>query len=55
MGEDYNKGDTMEKEWKRVIDKHHYLRPIPVGQLNGLVEMDKEWLDKYYQNPGYER
>jgi hypothetical protein len=55
MGEDYNKGDTMEKEWKRQIDKHHYLRPIPVGQLNGLVEMDKDWLDANYQNPGYVR
>ena len=55
MGEDYNKGDTMEKEWKRSIDKHHYLRPIPVGQLNGLVEMDIDWLDANYQNPGYVR
>ncbi len=55
MGEDYNRGDTMEKEWKRDIDKHHYLRPIPVGQLNGLVEMDKDWLDANYQNPGYTR
>ena len=55
MGEDYNKGNTMEKVWNREIDKHHYLRPIPVSQLNGLVEMDKEWLDKYYQNPGYDR
>ena len=55
MGEDYNQGDTMEKEWTRVIDKHHYLRPIPVGQLNGLVEMDKDWLDANYQNPGYVR
>ena len=55
MGEDYNKGDTMEKEWKREIDKHHYLRPIPVGQLNGLVEMDQKWLDANYQNPGYAR
>ncbi|MBO7585507.1 MAG: RagB/SusD family nutrient uptake outer membrane protein, partial [Bacteroidales bacterium] len=55
MGEDYNRGDTMEKEWTRVIDKHHYLRPIPVGQLNGLVEMDKDWLDANYQNPGYVR
>ena len=55
MGEDYNKGDTMEKEWKRDIQKKHYLRPIPVGQLNGLVEMDQDWLDQYYQNPGYVR
>ena len=55
MGEDYNKGDTMEKEWKRDIQKKHYLRPIPVGQLNGLVEMDQDWLDANYQNPGYVR
>ena len=55
MGEDYNRGDTMEKEWKRDIQKKHYLRPIPVGQLNGLVEMDKDWLDANYQNPGYVR
>ena len=55
MGEDYNKGDTMEKEWKRDIQKYHYIRPIPVGQLNGLVEMDQDWLDANYQNPGYSR
>jgi len=53
MGEDYNKGDTMEKEWKRQIDKHHYIRPIPVGQLNGL-DMSEEELAAY-QNPGYAR
>lgn len=53
MGEDYNKGDTMEKEWKREIDKHHYLRPIPVGQLNGLDMSDEEMAA--YQNPGYDR
>ena len=53
MGEDYNKGDTMEKEWKREIDKHHYIRPIPVGQLNGLDMSDEEMAA--YQNPGYER
>jgi len=53
MGEDYNKGDTMEKEWKRSIDKHHYIRPIPVGQLNGLDMSDEEMAA--YQNPGYSR
>ena len=51
MGEDYNQGDTMEKEWKRDIDKHHYLRPIPIGQLNGLQMTEEE--RKAYQNPGY--
>ena len=53
MGEDYNKGDTMEKEWKRDIQKKHYLRPIPVGQLNGLDMSDEEIAA--YQNPGYDR
>ena len=53
MGEDYNKGDTMEKEWKREIDKHHYIRPIPVGQLNGLDMSEEEMAA--YQNPGYVR
>lgn len=53
MGEDYNKGDTMEKEWKRDIDKHHYIRPIPVGQLNGLDMSEEEMAA--YQNPGYRR
>ncbi|MBO7487769.1 MAG: RagB/SusD family nutrient uptake outer membrane protein, partial [Bacteroidales bacterium] len=53
MGEDYNKGDTMEKEWKRDIQKKHYIRPIPVGQLNGLDMSDEEMAA--YQNPGYDR
>ena len=53
MGEDYNKGDTMEKEWTRVIEKKHYIRPIPVGQLNGLDMSDEEMAA--YQNPGYDR
>ena len=56
MGEDYNRAsNTMEKEFKRDIQKKHYLRPIPVGQLNGLVEMDKDWLFTYYLIPGYFR
>ena len=53
MGEDYNKGDTMEKEWKRDIQKKHYIRPIPVGQLNGLDMSEEEMAA--YQNPGYDR
>ena len=53
MGEDYNRGDTMEKEWKRDIQKYHYLRPIPVGQLNGLDMSTEEMIA--YQNPGYTR
>ena len=51
MGGDYNAGDTMEKEFKRDIKDYYWLRPIPVGQLNGLV-MEKDELDAY-QNPGY--
>ena len=53
MGEDYNKGDTMEKVWKRDIQKKHYIRPIPVGQLNGL-DMEEAEIEAY-QNPGYAR
>ena len=53
MGEDYNKGDTMEKVWQRDIQKMHYIRPIPVGQLNGLDMSDEEIAA--YQNPGYAR
>ena len=53
MGEDYNKGDTMEKVWKRDIQKKHYIRPIPVGQLNGLDMSEEEMAA--YQNPGYAR
>ncbi|MCR5456415.1 MAG: RagB/SusD family nutrient uptake outer membrane protein [Bacteroidales bacterium] len=36
---------------KRDIQKAHYLRPIPIGQLNSM-EMDDSAL-KAYQNPGY--
>ena len=53
MGEDYNKGDTMEKVWQRDIQKKHYIRPIPVGQLNGL-DMEEAEIEAY-QNPGYAR
>lgn len=35
----------------RDIKPHHYLRPIPQGQLDGL-EMDEADLENY-QNPGY--
>jgi hypothetical protein len=35
----------------RTIEKHHYLRPIPVGQLDAL-QMSKEE-KQAYQNPGY--
>ena len=51
MGEDYNRGDTMEKLWTRSIDKHHYLRPIPISYLNDLDMSDEEIAAQ--QNPGY--
>ena len=47
MGDDYNKGDTMEKEFSRVIEKKHYLRPIPFIQDFSAVELMAK------QNPGY--
>lgn len=44
--------DPAEYTFNRTIEKHNYLRPIPLGQINGLV-MDEA--DKVaYQNPGYE-
>jgi hypothetical protein len=36
---------------RRTIEKYHYLRPIPQGQLDGM-EMNDEEKD-LYQNPGY--
>ncbi|WP_281225597.1 RagB/SusD family nutrient uptake outer membrane protein [Flavobacterium aquiphilum] len=35
----------------RTILPYHYLRPIPVGQLDGMEMTDAE--KKAYQNPGY--
>ena len=35
----------------RSIDDHHYLRPIPQGQLDGLEMTNEE--KAAYQNPGY--
>ena len=46
-----DKGDHTPKTYTRTIEKFHYLRPIPQGQLDGM-EMSTE--DKRaYQNPGY--
>jgi hypothetical protein len=43
---------SIEKEtFTRIIDKHHYLRPIPQGQIDALEMTDAE--KKAYQNPGY--
>ena len=44
--------DGEEHTYTRTIEKKHYMRPIPVGQLNGL-EMD-DAAKAVYQNPGYE-
>jgi hypothetical protein len=35
----------------RTIEPHHYLRPIPINQLNGMEMTDAE--KDAYQNPGY--
>src|SRR5690606_624751 len=43
-----NYGDHTPETVTRTIDAHHYLRPIPQGQLDAM-EGDKE----IYQNPGY--
>ena len=46
-----NAGDHTPKTIEREIDAHHYLRPIPTGQIDGMV-MD-EAAKAAYQNPGY--
>jgi len=44
-------GDHTPKTVTRLIDDHHYLRPIPQGQLDGLEMTAEE--KAAYQNPGY--
>lgn len=44
-------GDHTPKQYTRTIQKFHYLRPIPEGQLAGMTMTDDE--KKAYQNPGY--
>jgi starch-binding outer membrane protein, SusD/RagB family len=44
-------GDHTPKTVTRLIDNHHYLRPIPQGQLDGLEMTTEE--KAAYQNPGY--
>ncbi|WP_428232532.1 RagB/SusD family nutrient uptake outer membrane protein [Flavobacterium sp.] len=46
-----NYGDHTPVTVTRTIDKHHYLRPIPQGQLDGMVMSASE--KATYQNPGY--
>jgi hypothetical protein len=46
-----NLGDHTPQVITRTIEKHHYLRPIPQGQIDG---MEMSATDKQaYQNPGY--
>ena len=43
---------SIEKEtFTRIIDKHHYLRPIPKAQIDALEMTDDE--KRAYQNPEY--
>ncbi|MDR2465905.1 MAG: RagB/SusD family nutrient uptake outer membrane protein [Prevotellaceae bacterium] len=44
-------GQAVATKHTRNIQPHHYLRPIPEGQLNGMEMSDAE--KKAYQNPGY--
>lgn len=46
-----NKGDRNAKTYNRTIEKHHYLRPIPQGQIDGMEMTAEE--KAAYQNPGY--
>jgi hypothetical protein len=47
----YNWSDRTEVTITRTIEKYHYLRPIPINQMNGLEMSDAE--KAAYQNPGY--
>lgn len=51
MTEAFTKNDPNEHTYKRVIEPHHYIRPIPIDHLNGLEMTDEE--KQVYQNPGY--
>ncbi|WP_134089188.1 RagB/SusD family nutrient uptake outer membrane protein [Olivibacter sp. XZL3] len=46
------KGDHTPVTVTRNIQPHHYLRPIPQGQLDGMEISDAE--KAAYQNPGYQ-
>jgi hypothetical protein len=45
------KGDHNAQTFTRTIEPHHYLRPIPQGQLDSMEGTDAE--KDTYQNPGY--
>jgi hypothetical protein len=44
-------GSHIKQSYTRNIQTHHYLRPIPTGQLDALEMSSAE--KKAYQNPGY--
>ncbi len=44
-------GDHTPVKVNRTIEKFHYLRPVPQGQIDGMTMTDEE--KKAYQNPGY--
>lgn len=46
-----NKGDHQAVTVNRTIAPHHYLRPIPQGQIESMLMTPEE--KKAYQNPGY--
>lgn len=46
-----NYGQHTPEKVTRIIDVHHYLRPIPQGQLDGMEMSAAE--KAAYQNPGY--
>ena len=45
------KGDHNAVTYTRSIDSHHYLRPIPQSQIDGMEATPEE--KAVYQNPGY--
>jgi len=46
------KGDHIPVTVQRTIEPHHYLRPIPINQINAMEGTDEE--KAAYQNPGYQ-
>jgi hypothetical protein len=44
-------GDHNPVVYTRTIEKFHYLRPIPQGQIDGMTMSEEE--KAAYQNPGY--
>lgn len=46
-----DRGDRNAQTYTRTIEKMHYLRPIPQGQIDGMEMTAEE--KAAYQNPGY--